>query len=341
MSKGKIAVLASVLFLAVIAGYLWQGGFLSRGVPPEKITFGSILRRGITPFYIAEHQGYFKEHGLEVILKPYPTGVDALRDLRAGRIDLAGCAEFGLVGEIFAGAADLRCLAVISLCNSHELIARRDRSINRPEDLRGKTIGVPRGTNAEFFLGRFLTFNKLSLGDIEIVNLPPFAMAEALVDGKVDAVMAWDPYSFEIMQRLGDKVVSWPGEGGQPYFWLLVSTDKFIKARPRVAEELLRALHQAELFLKSEKKESIAIVATQLGIDPTVLNSTWSKYSHELSFDQSLIIAMEDEARWMIHNKLTDQTQLPDFLDYLDPAPLMKVDPKAVRLMVPAQELPK
>jgi hypothetical protein len=36
-----------------------------------------------------------------------------------------------------------------------------------------------------------------------------------------------------------------------------------------------------------------------------------------LLLDQSLILAMEDEARWMIANNLTDATTIPDFRKYI------------------------
>jgi NitT/TauT family transport system substrate-binding protein len=44
---------------------------------------------------------------------------------------------------------------------------------------------------------------------------------------------------------------------------------------------------------------------------------------------------MEDEARWMIQNRLTDKTQVPNYLDYLATEALGQVNPKAVRLVLP------
>jgi hypothetical protein len=44
---------------------------------------------------------------------------------------------------------------------------------------------------------------------------------------------------------------------------------------------------------------------------------------------------MEDEARWMMRHKLTEQTRLPDFLDYFYVAPLAKVVPQKVQIIIP------
>ena len=183
-----------------------------------------------------------------------------------------------------------------------------------------------------------MTLNGLSLGDIEIIHSNPFAMAQALSDGKVDAVMVWEPVAYEIKGALGDKAVSWPGQGGQSYYWLLVSTDKFLTARAGVVERLIRSLDQAEKYMKSHKEESIAQVAAHVKLDPTILKSIWPKYSYKLFLDQSLLFAMEDQARWMIANKLTDRTQVPNYLNYIDAKALLKVDPEAVSMVIPKGE---
>jgi hypothetical protein len=42
---------------------------------------------------------------------------------------------------------------------------------------------------------------------------------------------------------------------------------------------------------------------------------------------------MEDEARWMISNKLTAENQIPDFLNYIYEAGLNAVKPEAVKIL--------
>ena len=54
---------------------------------------------------------------------------------------------------------------------------------------------------------------------------------------------------------------------------------------------------------------------------------------HSFSLDQSLITAMEDEARWMIKNNLTTEKQVPDFLNYIYVDGLKAVKPGAVNII--------
>lgn len=57
--------------------------------------------------------------------------------------------------------------------------------------------------------------------------------------------------------------------------------------------------------------------------------AVWDKNQFSLSLDQSLILAMEDEARWMIKNNLTNEKNVPNFLDYIYEDGLKAVKPEA------------
>jgi NitT/TauT family transport system substrate-binding protein len=59
----------------------------------------------------------------------------------------------------------------------------------------------------------------------------------------------------------------------------------------------------------------------------------WPRYQLALSLEQSLITAMEDEARWMINNNLTGEKQIPDFVNYIYIDGLKAVKPEAVNII--------
>jgi NitT/TauT family transport system substrate-binding protein len=59
----------------------------------------------------------------------------------------------------------------------------------------------------------------------------------------------------------------------------------------------------------------------------------WSESLFSISLDQSLIVTMEDEARWMIKNNLTSEKQIPDFLGYIYEDALKAIKPEAVNII--------
>jgi ABC-type nitrate/sulfonate/bicarbonate transport system substrate-binding protein len=334
-TKARIALWVSVALLIIISGYLWLTGSFSRLAPPEKITIGSIRSRISGLVYVAQEQGYFKDQGLDIAVKNNVSSPESIKDLKAGHIDLACCGVFNLVKEAFTGSSPLHAFTV--LCNGQimDLIARRDRGISGPEDLRGKTIGLLQGTGAEYFLGVVLTFNHIPLSEVTIVDVKPLAFGEALASGKVDAVVAWEPYIGDIFKKMGDAVITWPAQEKQDIFWILVGREGYLKRNPAAVEKLLLALEQAAKFIKEHPAEAKKIISRRAKFPL----ADWDRYPirYEVFLDQGLLLHMEDEAAWMIKNGITDRKVIPDFMNYLDPGPLLKVNPQAVHLGIPGE----
>ena len=61
----------------------------------------------------------------------------------------------------------------------------------------------------------------------------------------------------------------------------------------------------------------MAIVAKNLNYTNSYIASVWSDYQYTVTLDQSFIALMQDEARWLISNNLTNATAIPNFNDYI------------------------
>jgi NitT/TauT family transport system substrate-binding protein len=180
----------------------------------------------------------------------------------------------------------------------------------------------------------FLTFNGLSFDDVELVDINPFDMQEALSSGKVDALIVWYPTAWDIKVKMHEKVIAWPGQSDQPYYWLLASTGDLMETRAKAMSRLMEALVRAEVFLKENEEECKAIVGHRLNLDAAYLNYVWPRTKYVLSLDQALLFAMEDEARWLIKYKMSyNQEKVPDYLPHLYPEALYNAKPQAVKLI--------
>jgi NitT/TauT family transport system substrate-binding protein len=282
--------------------------------------------------YIAENRGYFAANGLDLAIVEYASGLAAVNGMLNDEVDLATAAEFVIVGKALTGDR-IGTLGSIDKFMHNYLIGRKDRGIENVSDLEGKRIGLPLKTAAEFYLGRFLDLNGMNIDQVILVDVGPPQLVDALDNGDVDAVLAWQPNAKAIEDRLGNGIVKWPAQNEQVTYCNVVSTDAWTTGHPELVDRFLKSLARAEEYVIRHPAEARAIIQKRLKYDDAYMATIWPEHQFSLSLDQSLILAMEDEARWMINNNLTPEKKTPNFLDYVDTRGLDAIKPEAVNII--------
>ena len=137
------------------------------------------------PIYVARHQGYFSQEGLEIkIISPSETA-DALKLAASGNVDIAVSYE---PQTIIAAARGLEITAFGRLIEHPltTLLFLKDSGIKTPEDLEGKKIGYTVPGLMDFLLAAFARVNQIE--KYTAVNVG-FSIVQSLTAHKVDAVM--------------------------------------------------------------------------------------------------------------------------------------------------------
>ena len=295
----------------------------------ESITIGNAQSFECdTLIYIAGDQGFFRDNGLNVTIKNYTSGAAAVNDLLEGKIDIAATAEFPLVRKAF-DKQNISAVASIGKFQLQDLICRKDRGIENPADLKGKTIGVPLGTISEFYLGRFLELHGIDLQNVTMVNTDPAQSVTAITNGSLDALIIWQPYAYAAEELLGENAVSWIPQNNQMLFILEVAKNEWIQQHPDTVNRFIESLAQAEEYFITHPSQVKDFMQQELNYTDGYMDAIWYNNVYALSLDQSLILAMEDEARWMINNHLTNEITIPDFLDYIYIDGLQSIKPEA------------
>ena len=326
----RIQMVLAVLF--VMASGLWSCSKSDYSRRVEIVTIGTTPIELNALIYVADEQKFFTNNGVRVVFKDYDTGVAAVNGLLKGEVDIALTTEFVIVGKSLQ-KQDVLDLATTDKSMLFYIIARADRGINSTADLRGKRIAVPRQTITEFYLGRMLELNGMRIQQVTMVDTKASDPAGTIAGGDVDAVVTWEPYVTQIRQQMGNGVITWPVQSGQVSFWSVASTPGWIKQHPDLVRQFLKSLAQAEEYIIHHPVEAKKILQKRLKLDDTYIATVWSQNQFSLSLDQSLIAAMEDEARWMIKNNLTSEKQIPDFVNYIYVDGLKTVKPGAVKII--------
>ncbi len=335
MSRNKIIILMTLAFVASAAALaIWATRSETPKVtgPPAKIRLGLGPGEHSALIWVAENRGYFAENGLDIFITVYEAGAIAIKDFFADKLDIVTIGDFVFVVNSFH-RPDIKIFGAIDEFDSHRIIARKDSGIKVLSDLRGKRVGILKGSQAEFCLARILLLNEISSQDVHVVDLSPTQQISAIENGTIDAALVWEPYVQKLKDTLGINAVSLPGQSGQDLYWLLICGDGMIKTQPLVLRRFLAALIEAEKFLRSNQAEAKVITAKRIGYDMTYLDSIWKNNKFDVSLPQGLLLTLEDQARWLKSSGAINITETPDFLDFVYTQGLETLNPEAVTMI--------
>ena len=325
-------VILGVLALAGLEIWYLPGHPGDPGGAPQPITVGNMLYEYSGLIFVADHQGFFAGNGLNVTLKSYTVSVASIKGLENRDTDITIVPEYSIVTEAF-DREPISVIGNIDKSQSVFLISRRSRGVENVSDLKGARIGASMGTIGEFYLGRFLGLRGIGMNDVQLVNLTAAQFVDAFTNGSVDAVVVVYKYIDQSRERLGDDLVTWPIQSSQPSFTVLACRKDWGATHRDTINRFLESMKQAEGYATMHPSEARAIIQEQMGYAPATIEALWPDHQFSLSLDQSLVLAMEDEARWMIANNLTNATVVPDFRSYMDTASLTAVKPGSVNII--------
>ena len=303
--------------------------------PPVRghLTLAVSPNHNVSLVHLALAQGGFAKEGLAVTLNPQPFGKVALDMVLQGKADLATCADTPFVMAVLHDE-DLVVVSTLSTTSRDaRVFARRDAGIRTVKDLRGKRVGVTCGTTGEYHLDTLLLRHRLPYEGITRVELRPGEMLEALASKQVDAVSAFGITCLRLEEQFGDQVATFMADDIFSEAMLLVGRREWVAAHPSEVVQVLRALKEAEGFIRDHPGEARQQLAARLGMALADLERTWADYDFRLRLDQRLVVLLAEEARWVISTGHVAQREVPDFSSHLDARPLMAVDPHAVELM--------
>lgn len=299
----------------------------------ERITIAYSATPHAALAIVAQMQGYFRQHGLEVTPHLLPYGKLALREVLEGKADFATVADTPVMFAIMNGDKISITATIQSSTGDNAIVARKDRGIRNIGDLKGKKLATTMGTTADFYIEAFLGTQGIAREDIRIVDIKAEELPDALAKGDVDAISAFNPYLILAQLQLGDGGIVFSDENLYTSTFNVAAHQDFIRNNQNKVNKVLRALIKAEEFVRDNPEEAQKIVADFCRMDVTLVRRIWAETDFQVALNQSLVLAMEDESRWAIKNGLTRKAKVPNFLDFIYFDGLKSVRPQAVRIL--------
>jgi putative hydroxymethylpyrimidine transport system substrate-binding protein len=266
------AVVLALLILAVGLAACGSKSEDSKG-EPEKLTldldfYPNPDHAGI---YMAQEEGFFKEAGLDVTIDSPSDPAAPLKEVAAGRADLAVTYEPELM---LAHEKGLDVVAVAALVNRPltSLMWLKKGDVKSVAGLKGKTVSYAGIPYQEAFLKTILRRAKVPLSTVKPVNVG-FGLLPSLISGSADAMLGGysNVEGVDLRERGKEPVITPVDQLGVPTYDELV-----IVARRSTLEEegerirlFLSALRRGtEAAVKSPKAATEAILAANSDLEP-------------------------------------------------------------------------
>ena len=230
--------------------------------------------------WIAEDKGLFKKYGIdpEVILIG-GASAGGVSSLIAGDVQfLAGAG--GAVVSAGLNGADVVMIASIVNRGVQRVMARSD--IIKPEDLRGRRVGVTRlGAASHLVLLMMLRAWGMTAADVQTMQIGSSpAMMAALEKGGIDAAVLTEP-TFFFAEDQGYRVLADLADMDIYYLHSMIDTTRgYIRTHRDVALRFLRGYIEGIAFFKNNRKESIEVLAKKLRTAPS--QTKYLERSHAL-----------------------------------------------------------
>ncbi|HSK30325.1 MAG TPA: ABC transporter substrate-binding protein, partial [Candidatus Limnocylindria bacterium] len=164
--------------------------------PLQKINVAySSISGNMAPLWVTQEKGFFRKYGLEVQSILIESGTTTAQALVSGDISFASVAGPAIIQSSLRGA-DL--VMISGLINTLTFQLYTDKSITRPDQFKGKSVGVTRYGAATDFAIRYaldkygLDVNK-DVAILQMGNVP--AMLAAMEAGKIQGGMLSAPTS--------------------------------------------------------------------------------------------------------------------------------------------------
>lgn len=288
---------------------------------------------------VAQQQGFFEKQGLDITFIQDDLGKFSLKRVLDGEADVATAAEFPVVNNSFK-RDDIRVIGTIHASNKNvKYIVRKDSGITKVENTVGKTIATAKGTVGEFFLNLLLLSYSINPDDVNIIDMSPAEIQVAIEEGKIDGFALREPHVYKAAQNLGDNVLVFPSSPVDEVYtatFNLVTTQSKISQNKQALTRFLVAIKEAEEFTRQNPDLIKQQIAQDLQLNQEYLDESWDDSDFSLSLNQSLLVGMEDEARWFIDNGITEKTEIPDFLTVIDSSLLNQASPQSVKIIDPS-----
>jgi ABC-type nitrate/sulfonate/bicarbonate transport system substrate-binding protein len=249
---------------------------------------------GHLPMFVGAEKGIFKRHGIEAHMKVVDTGTDMVNAMHNGEAQIGDMSVTTFLKAVHSGEP-FKVIGIImndaTRDNADEplaIVTRKGTGIaaGKVADLKGRRIGLARGQTSDEYFKMVLRRAGMKYEDLTIENIwSQFGLAPALKEGKVDAVVSWEPYVTAVLEQVPDSFLVIRGGHHMSYVMVATAHGPTIKSKPDVVRNFVTGLAGASHYTRTHREESVEIFAKWV---PNTDVAVGKKAINHISYDPRL-----------------------------------------------------
>jgi NitT/TauT family transport system substrate-binding protein len=229
--------------------------------------------------WIAEETGLFKKYNLNFQLVYISSAAMVTAAMLSGDGEVAITGGEAITRAFAQGVTDLLFIASAKNTLTHSILGKPE--IKRPEDLKGKKLGLTRlGSNSHYFVIQALRKHGMEPTDVNFIQTGgQVENLAALLSGAVDAATMTGPAGGSRAVAEGFRYVVYGPDLQIPFAAAtLVARRSAISARGPVIERFVRAIAEAVKIMFTDKETTYKVLAKQLRIsDRKILDAAYDE----------------------------------------------------------------
>jgi ABC-type nitrate/sulfonate/bicarbonate transport system substrate-binding protein len=195
---------------------------------------------------------------------------------------------------------ELRIVMTVAECE-YRIVARRSAGIRRLVDLRGRKVGTPANTSAEYYLSKMLRTVKLDEPDVTVVPMPVADMAAAMKRGDVDAVSGWEPGAQDSVAALGADAIVFQDRPVYRELFNLNTTTGVLSdpVKRRVLVDVVRAIADASREVRERPGDVRPLLSSRINVPQATIATVWRHFRFPASVPRDTLDVLVEEEQWV------------------------------------------
>jgi sulfonate transport system substrate-binding protein len=237
-----------------------------------------------------------KDLGYAVTWNVFPAGPPLLEALHSGNLDVGRTGDSPPVFAQAAGSSLVYVAAGNPKAEGSAILVKKSSSIRSLADVKGKTIGLAKGSSAHYLLVKALKAANLTYEDVKLSFLSPADARIAFEQGKIDAWVVWDPYYADI-ENTGEVRVLTDGKGLAEDRDFYLASKRFADEHYDIVKILLEEVEHTSHWANDNPKEVAKLLAPLLKIDVAALEKAAERRNYGLQeIDESIMRSQQEIA---------------------------------------------